>query len=636
MGKTLAFWSPLALMDTGVQIVVTPLNQLGHQSVSFLAKAGINSISISAETASLVNFRDIEDMRYCAIITSPEQLVKAGGEFEKLLRKPTFASQIMRFVFDKAHCITSWGEFRTEYKELECLRYILPCYVPFMITSATLTPNTLRDVQRLLHMRSENLLLVHMSTDQPNIKICVRKIRYSLSSYMDLAFLVPTGWTPGDQVPPKFLIFFDSIQDAIGAAKYLQSRLPPEMRERIKWFNSDMTTKFKETEVDNLVTRDTWGLCTTESFGMGMDVPNITLVIQWRATCKLSTVWQRFGRAVRDRALRGTALLFAEKEHFDDVREEKRKHGNIVTDVGDSGPSTTDTLGNASVSDAQLQELMKPNIEVASKQKKERELDPAMDWLINTHLRGIGCRRKVFDLHFDNASALVDHLACDQTITGCSRCAPVTPNVCCDIHHPSAFPLFDTLIPQPPKVPNHSRLPNYSMGPKEYELCEALEDWREEKMAEKYGHSHLIDIGPSIIMSDSILDHLVNCAHHEKIKTIEDLRKETHWPATAKYGPEVLTIIHRIIPVKVVSMASTNTPLQCGPLSIVANPPRGGNVALPSTVSVVKKTNRCSACQQEGHNKHNHICPLHPTHNATRTSTTDKENTLPNNMAQGS
>ncbi|KAG1889574.1 hypothetical protein F4604DRAFT_1568887, partial [Suillus subluteus] len=41
----------------------------------------------------------------------------------------------------------------------------------------------------------------------------------------------------------------------------------------------------------------------------GMDVPNITLIIQWRATCKLSTVWQRFGHAVRDRALRGTAVI---------------------------------------------------------------------------------------------------------------------------------------------------------------------------------------------------------------------------------------------------------------------------------------------------------------------------------------
>ncbi|KAG2139340.1 hypothetical protein DEU56DRAFT_735728 [Suillus clintonianus] len=246
---------------------------------------------------------------------------------------------------------------------------------------------------------------------------------------------------------------------------------------------------------------------------------------------------------------------------------------------------------------------MKPNTEVASKQKKERELDPAMDWLINAHLWGIGCRHKVFDLHFDNVSALVDHLACDQTNYGCSCCAPMTPDVCCDIHHPSAFLLFDTHIPQPPKLPNRSRLPNYAMGPKEYELCEALEDWREEKMAEKYGHSHLIDIDPAIIMADSVLDCLVNCAHHEKIRTIEDLRKETHWSSADKFGSEVLAIIHHIIPVKVIVRAAlTNAPLQRDPLSTTSNPPRAGNVALPSTVSDVKKTNRCSACQQEGHN----------------------------------
>jgi hypothetical protein len=78
-----------------------------------------------------------------------------------------------------------------------------------------------------------------------------------------------------------------------------------------------------------------------------------------------------------------------------------------MTDVGVSGPSPTDTLGNASVSDTQLKELMKPNPDVMSKQKKQRELIPAMDWLINAHLWGIGCHRKVFDLPFDNVSALV-------------------------------------------------------------------------------------------------------------------------------------------------------------------------------------------------------------------------------------
>ncbi|KAG2093561.1 hypothetical protein BD769DRAFT_1370633 [Suillus cothurnatus] len=52
---------------------------------------------------------------------------------------------------------------------------------------------------------------------------------------------------------------------------------------------------------------------TSELINKGMDVPDILLVIQWRATCKLSMLWQRWGRATRDRQLQGTAILFAEK-----------------------------------------------------------------------------------------------------------------------------------------------------------------------------------------------------------------------------------------------------------------------------------------------------------------------------------
>lgn len=51
-----------------------------------------------------------------------------------------------------------------------------------------------------------------------------------------------------------------------------------------------------------------------------MDIADIRLIIQWRATCRLETLWQRFGCAVRNRELTGKAVLFAEKDHFDDER----------------------------------------------------------------------------------------------------------------------------------------------------------------------------------------------------------------------------------------------------------------------------------------------------------------------------
>ncbi|EGO02085.1 hypothetical protein SERLA73DRAFT_151081 [Serpula lacrymans var. lacrymans S7.3] len=88
--------------------------------------------------------------------------------------------------------------------------------------------------------------------DRPHISISVCKIEHSLTSYVDLAFVVSDGWKMGDPPPEKFLIFFDNIQDSINAAKYLHNQLPPELQHKIVWFNSDMSTSFKEAQYKHL------------------------------------------------------------------------------------------------------------------------------------------------------------------------------------------------------------------------------------------------------------------------------------------------------------------------------------------------------------------------------------------------
>ncbi|KIK96815.1 hypothetical protein PAXRUDRAFT_66968, partial [Paxillus rubicundulus Ve08.2h10] len=124
------------------------------------------------------------------------------------------------------------------------------------------------------------------SSDRPNLKIGVRKIKYALNSYANLAFFIPTGWKISDPLPPKFLIFFDDIQDVINAARYLHSCLPLEKQDLIKWFNADMTTAYKEVELTHLISGERRGFAMTESFGVlstawGMDVSDIKLIIQW-------------------------------------------------------------------------------------------------------------------------------------------------------------------------------------------------------------------------------------------------------------------------------------------------------------------------------------------------------------------
>jgi len=79
--------------------------------------------------------------------------MKPSGEFKKILKDMHFASRIISIVIDEAHCLTDWGEFCPEYRELGRIHFVLPL-VPLLVASATLTRKVLNDVTWLLQMRA--------------------------------------------------------------------------------------------------------------------------------------------------------------------------------------------------------------------------------------------------------------------------------------------------------------------------------------------------------------------------------------------------------------------------------------------------------------------------------------------------
>ena len=76
-----------------------------------------------------------------------------------------------------------------------------------------------------------------------------------------------------------------------------------------------------------------------------MDLPDITLIIQWKATCDLCTLWQRFGRAVRDMRLEGKALFLVEPKYFDTTKKtradaaKERKRKAAQREAGNPHPA---------------------------------------------------------------------------------------------------------------------------------------------------------------------------------------------------------------------------------------------------------------------------------------------------------
>ncbi len=189
--------------------------------------------------------------------------MKEDGHFERLLKSTEFQDNIISIIIDKGHCVKTWGKFRPEYQEIQRLRYRLQKQIPFAIASATLPVAVWDDVTQVIRLRTDNLVHILHSTDRPNVQLTVRKIENTLKSFRDLSIIVPR--LPAIQ-PPKFLVFFDSMS----ATKFLWSCFPAESQaeHKIKWFNSHMSDEHKEAEIQRLKSGTTWGLCTTDSFGL--------------------------------------------------------------------------------------------------------------------------------------------------------------------------------------------------------------------------------------------------------------------------------------------------------------------------------------------------------------------------------
>ncbi|KAH7917502.1 P-loop containing nucleoside triphosphate hydrolase protein [Leucogyrophana mollusca] len=647
-GKTLTFWMPLLFRPQGIQIVVAPLNILGTQNVVSLDKLGIKAFALHAESATHENFKAIEDGKYRVIITNPETLMKDDGGFEKLWKTEKFTSRVISVVWDEAHCISKWGDFRPEYKLAGRLRYLIPEGIPYFVTSATLPPAVLDDVSDIMRLR-KNTYTLKRSNDRPNVHLVVREFQYAMNSFLDLAFLVPDN--PGPHwKPPKFLVFFDDIAESVAATKFLKSRLPPEYHGQLKvvWFNADMTPEFRDDHTTKLTNGEVLGLCCTDSFGMGIDLQDIELIIQWRVTCDLCTLWQRFGRGARNPTLQATALLFVESKYLDANRQKKaenkekraqkqlkkKRKVDDTKDINSSGhPSKRLRLaaetpsgngpalggpeatmlqvdgvrsGAATEKDAQVSTDPRDELDAerervyAKRETKNGEkvkitgdgLEPAMDDLVNAATRHFKCYRRPVMVYFGNTQHASHHEQCDiNSPTGCSRCVINTPTICCELCSPNHFKDFARVsIPKPTTAPSRSKIKDYTAARSDMELRDALHDYRKTLCIQKFGPANFKNYGAGAVMSHAILQRIVDCAHACKIQSKEDLARETKWGGANEYGDEVVKLIkaHSNPP-------RTTTPLVSTPLRACAQASNQPALSVLRDVRTPAKR-QCSKC----------------------------------------
>ncbi|KIJ06506.1 hypothetical protein PAXINDRAFT_91889 [Paxillus involutus ATCC 200175] len=130
---------------------------------------GLMSVAVNHQTYSDELHEELRLRKYQVIYTSPE-MATSNPRFNGLLCSPNYHEHLIGIVIDEAHCIVQWGgDFRPTYGKLDKLQSFVPTHIPLYITSATMTPDVLSEVRRLLHISPSTSFHLNLGNDRKNI-----------------------------------------------------------------------------------------------------------------------------------------------------------------------------------------------------------------------------------------------------------------------------------------------------------------------------------------------------------------------------------------------------------------------------------------------------------------------------------
>lgn len=288
-GKSITFQVPALSMD-GVCIVITPLIALMKDQVDHLLAKGIRAAAIYSGMTRPEIIKTLENTIFGAVkilYVSPERL--SSELFQTKLRH----MKVSFITVDEAHCISQWGyDFRPSYLTIAALRDLLPG-IPILALTATATPHVVDDIQERLKFARKNVF--RMSFERKNLSYVVR--------------------TTGDKLGELTHI----LRSVDGSAIiYVRSR------KKCKEINELLTAQgfsstFYHAGLDHLSKDERqkqWQedrirvMVATNAFGMGIDKPNVRLVIHMNCPDSIEAYFQEAGRGGRDGQKAYAVLLY--------------------------------------------------------------------------------------------------------------------------------------------------------------------------------------------------------------------------------------------------------------------------------------------------------------------------------------
>lgn len=288
-GKSITFQVPALAMD-GVCIVITPLIALMKDQVDHLQKLGIKAASIYSGMTRPEIIKILENAVFGGVkilYVSPERL--SSELFQAKLKH----MKVSFITVDEAHCISQWGyDFRPSYLNISDIRKLKPD-VSILALTATATTEVIDDIQEKLGFKEKNVF--RMSFERKNLTYVVR-----LTSDKD----------------QQLIHILNSVKGS--AIVYVRSRKrTKEIAQMLKdndieatYYHAGLehyTKDLRQKEWQNDTTRV---IVATNAFGMGIDKPNVKIVIHIDCPDSIEAYFQEAGRAGRDGKKAYAVLLY--------------------------------------------------------------------------------------------------------------------------------------------------------------------------------------------------------------------------------------------------------------------------------------------------------------------------------------
>jgi len=178
-GKTMPFMMPLLLDPKSKCIIISPLKVLQEDQADRFRKMQITATAVNGDTWNLELQKALENNEFQGILASPEMCIK-HPEFRRTLTDSDFRD-VVAVIIDEAHCISQWGgDFRTVYAELAKLRAFFPPHIPILGASATVTPQTFREIRTSLGIDLDTCFFLNLGNDRPNISYHVHQMKSAI------------------------------------------------------------------------------------------------------------------------------------------------------------------------------------------------------------------------------------------------------------------------------------------------------------------------------------------------------------------------------------------------------------------------------------------------------------------------